>query len=229
MKYVICPLYVMFVVTFFCRGNNDEENTKVLQYNDKTQLVRRIIGGPSLLFLSHSVFFRNDYPICVRSHLIEHSAAGYHHILAYFDRKRKKQEIKGPIVTRDTYMHVYERERDKMPLFVVNAYYTGTNITDSKISAYYNILFAKPMCFVVATQQVTVTSTGNRIDRRQARTSACLLWRTAFAPEKYRPPCREAFKRHCARYHGYKFTYTRSICGPFNYTMPSLPVTAKVK
>nr|XP_037286863.1 uncharacterized protein LOC119179846 [Rhipicephalus microplus] len=167
MKYVICPLYVMFVVTFFCRGNNDEENTKVLQYNDKTQLVRRIIGGPSLLFLSHSVFFRNDYPICVRSHLIEHSAAGYHHILAYFDRKRKKQEIKGPIVTRDTYMHVYERERDKMPLFVVNAYYTGTNITDSKISAHYTILFAKPMCFIVATQQVTVTSTGNRIDRRQ--------------------------------------------------------------
>ncbi|KAL1457345.1 hypothetical protein MTO96_043509, partial [Rhipicephalus appendiculatus] len=86
--------------------------------------------------------FRHDYPMCVRSRLIQHSAAGYHHALGYFDKKRKKQKIKGPLVTRNTYMHVRQRESDKTPLLVVNAYYTGTNTTDPKISASYTILFA---------------------------------------------------------------------------------------
>ncbi|XP_075559736.1 uncharacterized protein LOC142591291 isoform X2 [Dermacentor variabilis] len=172
-----------------------------------------LIGGQQRLIISNSIYFRYDYPICVESHLIMHSEAGYRHNLIYFDKKKKEQKIQGKRIERNTYMHL--RARKKVPLLVVNAF-MGGNKTDPKVSGRFDIFFANKICFIVGTHQGAASKMEGYIDNRPAGDSACLLWRRDIVPKEERAPCRVAFNKFCRKFQGYRFTYTKEACGVAN-------------
>ncbi|KAL1442850.1 hypothetical protein MTO96_030593, partial [Rhipicephalus appendiculatus] len=195
----------MCALAFFCHGSVFYSDVELRPREparcDTAHLVEKIIGGNSLLILSHSIYFRHDYPICVKSCLIGRRHHVYRRLISYFNKKRKVQRIHGRKIERKAYMRVLRRAIDNRTILVVDAF-MGLNATDPKVSGRYDIFFANAACFVMGTHVATFTSATYMADRGQARNSACLLWRTAGAAEKDRVPCRRAFEAHCRRYHG---------------------------
>uniref|UniRef100_A0A224YBP0 Lipocalin n=1 Tax=Rhipicephalus zambeziensis TaxID=60191 RepID=A0A224YBP0_9ACAR len=221
MKYRIFSLYVTCAWAFFSHGSDAQQRLRGPPRYDKAHLVERIIGRKSLLIISRSIYFRCDYPICVQSCLDGRYHHVYRHTLSYFNKRKKVQKRQGPKVSRTAYMHVLRRRIDDTPILVINAF-MGRNATDPKVSGRYDIFFATAVCFVVGTQVANLSSATHNFDRRQARNSACLLWRKAVATEQEQVPCRRAFETHCRYYYGYKFIYRSDICMSATHTEQSM-------
>ncbi|XP_072145801.1 uncharacterized protein [Dermacentor andersoni] len=93
MKTQCRPTYVICLLALFWHGNSVQSNKT--EQHDKEEFVKKLIGGQQRLIISKSIYFRYDYPICVESHLILHSEAGYRHNVFYFDKKKEGAKDTG--------------------------------------------------------------------------------------------------------------------------------------
>ncbi|XP_072145802.1 uncharacterized protein [Dermacentor andersoni] len=110
MKTQCRPTYVICLLALFWHGNKGVQSNKTEQH-DKEEFVKKLIGGQQRLIISKSIYFRYDYPICVESHLILHSEAGYRHNVFYFDKKKEGAKDTGE-ANRTKYLHASESKKE---------------------------------------------------------------------------------------------------------------------